>query len=93
MDDEVAAIFRGPPEFAWSCLGVKPEDCNSASPQEANVIEAILMASRHIRDENGRLLTVWLPPSFALTVLRIIRDHSAAPQDAVLALITKEMDG
>lgn len=94
MAEQIDDILRGPPQSAWSCLGVKPEDCNSASPDEANAIEAILMASRHIRDENGRLIMTLLPPSFALAVLRIIRDHSAAPQAAVLAQIAKEsVDG
>ena len=76
--------------FGCSCGVITPTEVQEASdgnPPCANMLEAILMLGRGVRDAEGRHLPFDVPPAFALAVIRLLTacGHKSAPLPQVVA--------
>lgn len=64
---------------AMSCGGITPdlvEQVAKLDPKVAEKLEAILVLARSLKDGNGKLLFMTLPPALCLAIIRTLEDEN-----------------
>jgi hypothetical protein len=90
MDRTLAALIRASelahPERRWTCCGLGAADIRPTA-DEAPLVEAVMAAAMHCRDENGFACPLHLPPAVALVLARSIQDAAVGGVEAARAYL------
>jgi len=60
-----------PPEFKFRCCGLTGDD---VKPEEAELVEAVMILGRIMVDENDKAVMFRVPPAYALALLRALKE-------------------